>query len=440
MKLICCLLWVFFCLHLNFSVGQEINRNRLDSLFSGLEANNKFMGSVSVFRDGKEVYAKAVGFRDVEKKILADVHTQYRIGSITKTFTTVLIMKAVEKGKLSLDDKLSKWFPQIGNADDITIRLMLRHRSGIGNFTNDSGYIKWNVQQTSKDELLKRIIRAGNTFKPGEKFEYSNSGFVLLGWIIEGVYKMPYRKALEKFIIKPGGLKETAIGSRIEIEKNQSRSYHYFDGWKLNPEADMSVPFSAGNLISTPADINRFAHQLINERFISRKSLDTMQNFKEGVGLGMFMIPFNDKKAFGHTGGIDAFQSVYAYFPKEKLGYALTSNGTNYVINDISIKVLSAAFGFDFTLPVYHNRNLTAVALDSYTGTYASSQVPLKISFFKKGDTLMSQATGQMAFPLVAYENHIFRADQFGIEVQFDLSRKNMILRQSGAAILFLKQ
>lgn len=165
-----------------------------------------------------------------------------------------------------------------------------------------------------------------------------------------------------------------------------------------------------------------------------------MQNFKEGVGLGMFMIPFNDKKAFGHTGGIDAFQSVYAYFPKEKLGYALTSNGTNYVINDISIKVLSAAFGFDFTLPVYHNRNLTAVALDSYTGTYASSQVPLKISFFKKGDTLMSQATGQMAFPLVAYENHIFRADQFGIEVQFDLSRKNMILRQSGAAILFLKQ
>jgi D-alanyl-D-alanine carboxypeptidase len=122
MKLICCLLWIFFCLHLNFSVGQEINRNRLDSLFSGLEQNNKFMGSVSVFRDGKEVYAKAVGFRDVEKKILADVHTQYRIGSITKTFTTVLIMKAVEKGKLSLDDKLSKWFPQIGNADDITIR------------------------------------------------------------------------------------------------------------------------------------------------------------------------------------------------------------------------------------------------------------------------------------------------------------------------------
>lgn len=127
------------------------------------------MGSVSVFRNGQEVYAKAVGFRDAEKKILADVHTRYRIGSITKTFTTVLIMKAVEKGKLSLDDKLSKWFPQIGNADDISIRLMLRHRSGIANFTNDSGYVKWNVQHTSKEELLARIIRAGNGFKPGEK-------------------------------------------------------------------------------------------------------------------------------------------------------------------------------------------------------------------------------------------------------------------------------
>lgn len=79
----------------------------------------------------------------------------------------------------------------------------------------------------------------------------------------------------------------------------------------------MTVPFSAGNLISTPSDINRFSYQLGQGKFINKSSLDTMQTFKEGVGLGLFMIPFNEKKAFGHTGGIDAFQSVYAYFPKE---------------------------------------------------------------------------------------------------------------------------
>lgn len=440
MKLITCQLWVFFCLYFNFSVGQEINRKRLDSLFSGLEANLKFMGSVSVFRDGQEVYAKTVGYRDVEKKLPADIHTQYRIGSITKTFTSVLIMRAVEKGKLSLNDKLSKWFPQIGNADNITIRSMLGHRSGIGNFTNDSGYMKWNVEQTSKDELLARIIRAGNSFKPGEKFEYSNSGFVMLGWIIEDVYKMPYKKALEKFIFKPGGLKETGVGGQIEVQKNQSLSYHFFEGWKLNMEANMSVPFSAGNLISTPSDINVFSHQLNNGKFISKSSLDTMMKFKDGVGLGLFMIPFNEKKAFGHTGGIDAFQSVYAYFPNEKLGYALTSNGVNYVVNDISIKVLSAAFGFDFQLPVYHLRKLKAEELDQYKGTYSSSQVPIKISFFSKGDTLMSQATGQIAFPMEAYENHVFRADRFGIEVQFDPEKKAMVLRQSGAAFYFSRQ
>lgn len=420
--------------------AQTINSRRLDSLFDGLALNDKFMGAVSVFREGQEIYAKAVGYRDVEKKLPADVHTLYRIGSITKTFTAVLIMKAVENGKLSLDDKLNKWFPQIGNAENITLRLMLQHRSGIGNFTNDSGYMKWNVKQTSKDELLARIIRAGNTFKPGEKFEYSNSGYALLGWIIEDVYKMSYAKALQKYILKPGGLKETFIGNKINVEKNQSHSYHFFQGWKQNMEADMTVPFAAGNLISTPTDINRFAHQLGSGRFISKSSLDSMMVFKDGVGLGMFMIPFNEKKSFGHTGGIDAFQSVYAYFPMEKLGYALAANGVNFVINDISIKVLSAAFGFDFQLPVYHLRKLKTEELAQYEGTYASAQIPLKIRFFMKGDTLMSQATGQIAFPLEAYENHVFRADQFGIEVQFDPIKKAMTLRQSGAAFLFTRQ
>lgn len=420
--------------------AQEINKSKLDSLFDGLAAHNKFMGSVSLFRDGNEIYSKSVGYRDIANKIPADIHTKYRIGSITKTFTAVLVMKAVENGKLSLNQTLDKWFPQINYASQITIRQLLSHRSGIANFTNDTTYLQWNTDTHAKDALLARIIKSGTSFLPGEKFEYSNSAFVLLGWIIEKSYGMSYAKAIEKYILKPGGLTETAIGAKIDVGNNQSLSYTYQDSWKPFSETDMSVPFSAGALISTPSDINRFAYQLSNGKFISLSSVDTMKVFKDGVGLGMFMIPFNEKKAFGHTGGIDAFQSVYAYFPNEKVGYALTSNGTNFVINDISIKVLSAVFGFDFPLPLYEGRVLKPEDLEPYLGTYASTKIPLKITFFREGNKLMSQATGQIAFELQAFENHTFRAEQYGIEVQFNPAQKTMVLRQSGSVFLFSKE
>ncbi|SDX04527.1 Beta-lactamase [Aequorivita viscosa] len=139
------ILFVFALLLSQLSFSQDFNNNKLDSYFDALEANDKFMGSVAVSQNGKILYTRAVGFAAVENEINADVNTKYRIGSISKTFTAVMILKAIEAGKLELTQTIDTFFPAIANASKINIAQLLYHRSGIHSFTNNEDYLTWNT-------------------------------------------------------------------------------------------------------------------------------------------------------------------------------------------------------------------------------------------------------------------------------------------------------
>ena len=426
-----------------FSSGiqaQFSQKEKLDSLFTRLDRAGKFMGSTAMYVDGNLVYERAVGFKDTVNGQKADLHTKYRIGSITKTFTAVLLMKAVEAGKLSLDDKLSNWYPQVQKADSITIRHLMSHRSGIANFTDARDYLSWNTKPHTPEQILEKIVKGGSRFSPGEKFEYSNSGYYLLGLILEKIYKRPYRELLEKQILRPLRLTETSIGGKIDLNKNECRSFLFTGIWLRSPETDMSVPFAAGNIISTPQDICRFAQQLFSGKLLSEKSLKEMQTFQDNVGLGLFRFPFGERKASGHTGGIDGFSTVYGYFPDGKVSFALFSNGSTYTNNDITIALLSAAYGVEVKVPDFSVKTFTDEALKPYVGVYASKQMPLKLTFTAKNGRLISQATGQKAFELDALGDHVFTKDQYGIRVTFDPAKKLLILKQGGATLVFEKE
>ncbi|MEG1026786.1 MAG: serine hydrolase domain-containing protein, partial [Flavobacterium sp.] len=159
------------------------DKKKLDHYFDTLEQNNKFIGSVSVSKDGEIIYSKSVGFADVESKIKATDKTKYRIGSISKSFTAVLVLKAVENNKLDLSTTINKWFPTISNGDKITVKQLLNHRSGIHNFTDDSDYLDWNTQSKTEKEMIEIISKGGSDFTPDSKAEYSNSNYVLLTYI-----------------------------------------------------------------------------------------------------------------------------------------------------------------------------------------------------------------------------------------------------------------
>ncbi|MBN2613126.1 MAG: beta-lactamase family protein [Bacteroidales bacterium] len=430
---------LLFCLLTISICSQQLNTLKLDSLFQALEDNNRFMGSVALSHKGSIIYSKAIGFADTETGKKASPATIYRIGSISKMFTSVMIFKAVEEKKISLDQNINHYFPEIENADKITISQLLYHRSGIHSFTDDPDYLQWSWEPRTEKELVDKISSAESEFEPGSKMKYSNSNFVLLTFILEKIYNKPYKEILAEKITNQLGLNNTYLGGKTSIAGNECFSYRYDEKWVKERETDMSVPLGAGAVLSTPADLTRFIEKLFGGEIISAESLKEMTTIKDNAGMGIFPTPFYEKKGFGHGGGIDGFRSMLGYFPDDSLAIAITSNGANYNINNITVGVLSCYFGRPYDIPKFNTYHINESELDQYTGVYSSTQIPLKITVKKEGSSLTAQATGQQSFILEPADKNIFRFDIAGIVMEFAPEENKMILKQGGGVFTFSK-
>jgi len=420
--------------------AQNLNIAKLDSLFQILETKDKFMGSIAVSENGKLLYTKSIGKDDVETNKHSTIATKYRIGSISKMFTSCLIFKAIEENKLNLNQTIDIYFPTIENAKKITIGNLLNHRSGIHNFTNNEDYLKYNTQPKSEKEMVEIISKGKSEFEPDSKGDYSNSNYVLLSYILEKTYKKPYKEILNTKIVKPLGLKNTYFGGKTNIQNNECYSYNFTTKWEKETETDMSIPLGAGAVVSNPTDLVVFINNLFSNKIISEKSFEQMKTIKDNYGMGIFQVPFYDKKGYGHTGGIDGFSSVVSYFPDNKLSVALTSNGRIYSNNDIMIATLSCYYSKPFKIPTFEIINLNTEDLDIYLGEYSSADIPLKITITKDNLKLFAQATGQSAFPLDPTEKDKFEFMAAGIKMEFKSSENQMILNQGGKKFTFTKK
>lgn len=428
-------------LHFSAVTAQSINTAKLDSLFDILNSKNKAMGSIAISANGKLVYQKAIGYTSIngDNKTPANIKTKYRIGSITKMFTATMILQLVEEGKLTIDTKLSKWFPQVANADKITIGEMLSHHSGLHNFTNDAAFANYMTKPQSEADMLAIIQKQPSDFEPDTKADYSNTNFVLLGYIVEKITGKRYADELKHRIIAKIGLTDTYYGGKINSANNEAYSYKFDNGWQLQPETDMSIPGAAGALVSTPADLTKFIEALFGGKLISQKSLDQMKTMKDNFGMAMFIMPFYDKIGYGHNGGIDGFSSVLSYFPEDKLAISYISNGVAYPMNDILLGVLKIYFNKPFQVPTFKTIITSSDQLDKYLGNYSTTQMPLKIVITKNNTTLVAQGTGQAAFELEAVEPDKFIYSAAGITLLFDPAKNEFTLLQGGQNILFTK-
>ena len=433
---------ILFISIISIQVGlsQTIDTLKLNDYFNSLDSNNKFMGSVALMKNGEIVYNNQIGYADIETKKRSNQNTKYRIGSISKTFTATLIFKAVEEGRIDLDQTINNYFPTIKNSESITISNLLNHRSGIHNFTDDKEYLEYNTKPKNENAMLSIISKFDSDFKPNSKSEYSNSNYVLLSYILEKTYKKTFSEILKEKIISPISLKNTYFGSKINLKNNETNSYSYKEEWEKQTETDMSIPLGAGGIVSTPSDLLQFAEALFNHKIISKNSLSKMEKLEDNYGMGLFKIPFYDKSSFGHTGGIDGFSSVFGYFPKEKCAFAVTSNGTNYNNNKISIALLSGLFNKSFEIPAFETYELETENFDIYLGIYSSPSFPLKITITKSDKVLMAQATGQSAFSLDATEKDKFEFEQAGIVLEFDTKNNQMTLKQAGRIFILTKE
>ncbi len=417
--------------------------SELDAFFDHLYHHNRFMGSVAVLSGGEIVYRRSVGLANVEQQIPNTDRTRYHIGSITKVFTAALVLQLAEEGKLRLNQPLSDFFNGFPAADQITLTRLLHHRSGLFSFTSDPEYTSWMTEPKPRNELLELMRSYDLHFEPGSRTEYSNSNYVLLGFIIEDVAGMSYQEALEARITGPLGLEDTYYGMQISADRNESYSYSYgySDGWEKQPETDMSIPHGAGALMSTPTDVVRFAHALFNGKVLGPASLEKMTQLKDRYGMGLMHYVFHDKTGFGHSGGIDGFQSNLVAFPDEDLYIALTANAIAWSNNSLLVTLLDASQGKPVELSDLETVTLPEEHLRSLAGTYASGQIPLEIRIWEEEGNLMVEATGQGAITLDAASETRFRFDPAGLVMEFHADEageyRSFTLFQAGMEFLF---
>lgn len=421
--------------------SQNANKQRLMDYLDSLSVHHKVMGSFAISEKDQPAFLKTTGFSDAAKQQKTNINTQYRIGSISKTFTAVLVMKAVEEKKLSLDAKLSTWYPEIENADKITVENLLQHRSGIHNLTNEEEYWTYNTKPQTEQSLFSIIKKYKSDFAPGTKYEYSNSNYILLTFILEKVYKKTYAQLLKTKITNPLKLTLTEVGGKIDPSKNQALSYTYSNGsYQPWQETDMSVPLGAGNIISTPTELLKFIIALENGKLISKASLSAMKNFIDNYGYGLAKVPFETYSGYGHNGGIDQFRSVLYYFPELKVGVSAITNQSDYDNNDISIKMMQTSIGKDFKMPNFRGVSVAAETLKKYEGLYKAEGFPLDIKIFQEEGKLKGQATGQGAFPLEATSETEFKFEMAGIKMKFNADKGTMDFSQGANNFIFKKQ
>lgn len=404
-----------------FAQTEGARLRKIDSLLSYLYENNKFMGSVAIRDQGEIVFEKAYGFADVEAKIPATEDTKYKIGSITKMFTSAIIFQLIEEKQLKLDTKLSEFFPKIKNADKITISDMLNHTSGIFNYTADPWFTQNLSKLVNRRDIVQKLESFPLAFQPGERAEYSNTNYLLLGYIIQDITHKSYKENVTSRIINRIGLKDTYYYSKINPKKKEAYSYSFENGkWiKYTPEWHESVTGAAGGLQSTPQDLTLFITALFDGTIIKPESLQQMTEMKFGYGRGILAFPFGQRNFLGHNGNIESFNSVLGYYPKDDLAISLLINGDNYNYNDIVLGILSIYYKLPYIFP-----NLASVALDESTlkrheGIYSNPALPFKVDIRLVDGVLVAHATDQGSFPLNPLSENVFNFDPAGITITF---------------------
>ena len=336
---------------------------------------DRFSGSVLIARAGKVLFCRGYGLANREHEVPCTPKTKYRLGSITKQFTAMAILILQEQGKLSISDPVKKHFPQAPKSwDGITIHHLLTHTSGIPNYTSLPDFLKTLPDRVTLKELIGRFKDKPLEFQPGEKFKYSNSGYILLGQIIETAAAMPYATFLKQAIFDPLQMRDTGYDNAIPILMHRAAGYTRRLGLVLTNAdyVDMSIPHAAGALYSTVEDLLKWDQALDAGKLISQKSFDAMFTpCKDNYGYGWLVDRKFNRTRQAHGGGIMGFVTIIERFPTEKVLVVVLSNLENSPVGVIGNDLAAITLGEPYVVP----REPKVVVVDpklydAYTGRF----------------------------------------------------------------------
>jgi D-alanyl-D-alanine carboxypeptidase len=311
---------------------------------------------VAVFKNGKPVLVKGFGFADLENQVRVSNDSVFRVGSVTKQFTAVSLLLLAEEGKLSLQDKLAKYYPSFPRANDITLEQMLHHTSGIFSYTSDPGFMKEGMVHRSTDEMVEYIAKLPKTqdFEPGTDWSYSNSAYFILGGVIEKASGEPLAKFFKDRLFVPVGMTHSALDDESEIAPGRAKGYSGEAPGKFTnaPFISMSIPGAAGSIRSTAADLAKWNAALYAGEVLKPASLAAMlapgklnngemsgasmtkamaaagapDTVRGEYGFGLFVSSVEGHRKVDHGGGIHGFSSSLSEFPDDHTTVVVLAN------------------------------------------------------------------------------------------------------------------
>lgn len=430
----------------------------VDSIVSARLTSGPVAGmAVAVIKGRDTLLVKGYGFADVENELPATARHIFRIGSITKQFTAAAIMQLVEQGKVTLDDDITKFLPDFPvQGRMVRIRHLLNHTSGIRSYTSLGP--KWQVlwrNDLSHDSLVALFKNEPFDFAPGEKWSYNNSGYYLLGLIIEKVSGKPYAQHLQDVFFTPLGLTSTSYCQTSPIIKRRAHGYDVQGGALVNAAyLSMNQPYAAGSLCSSVGDLAVWTRALFDGRVISAASLRQMTTpgtltsgapVPNGYGYGLGVDSVTQHPRVQHGGGINGFISMLSYYPRDTLTVVVLANTSPAPSGEVADNVARLALGLPLRARPAALADLatTPEQRANYVGNYVialpdGSALPMRI--FEESGRLMGHGQGQQPIVLKHQGDGVFGADfDPSLRIIFDppggAKAKKFTLRQGGATI-----
>jgi CubicO group peptidase (beta-lactamase class C family) len=387
-----------------------------DNIFKSATKDRSPGVAVLVSRDGEIIYENAFGYADIGNKVPVTAETKFRIGSITKQFTASAILKLQENGKLNVNDTLSAFIPDFPRGNEVTVHHLLTHTSGIHSFTNRPNFMKYVTMSISPEAMIDTIKNFEYDFDPGERYQYNNSGYYILGYIIEKVSGKEYGEFLKETFFDPLGMSSTGVHGPLLVLDNEATGYSLEGGTlKKAINWDMTNAGGAGALYSTVHDLYTWNEALFNGKVLSDESLKAaftpvvLNNNKkpEGVeyGYGWLFHKIRGLDFTAHGGGLHGFLSSLSRQPENNITITVLCNSTPPPegINPGSNASLIAEYllwkDMEKQSSYSTDTSVDVSLLKEYTGRYNYGRGAVLIVTLED-NSLYAQLTGQAKYPI----------------------------------------
>ena len=389
-----------------------------------LVEKSQFTGTVLVAKDGKPVFREGFALANRELNVPNTPETVFRLGSITKQFTSASIMLLAEAGKLNIEDPISKYYANApASWAKVTIRHLLSHRSGIADYTNLPHFFdRLAAEDRTPEQIIALTRDKPLDFEPGAKFAYDNSGYVILGYVIEKVSGQTYADYVDSHIFKPLGMRDSGYDVSSTILPRRAAGYGFADGkWTNATYLAMSLPYAAGSLYSTVDDLLIWEQAFFGDKVVSAASRAAMTTDQgEKYGFGLVIDDVSGHKNIWHNGGINGFATHMVNFQDDGLIVIALANLESARSTRLATEISRIWLGLPPPPPPAALVPVTVAPaiLDRYVGAY-ELMPGFNITITRVDGGLTGQASGQGAFPLVATSDTEFHYQEAGIRIVF---------------------